>query len=171
MTNKERNEFLEIMKEEFKRLKKEILVEKNIFDFRTVEEAVAKLPAFRLMLANTRMVLEDRKQGIQEVYKGSGISLERVQKSLSNESELEKIESQIEKLKVRIIKQEIIINRIENALDYIRNDEYYPIIKLKYWDKKSNNVISQELNISIDTIKRQKNRLIKEVALIFNQTY
>ncbi len=49
----------------------------------------------------------------------------------------------------------------------IEADKYYKIIELKYFNKKTLEEISEELNISIITVKRNKNRLINEMSHIF----
>ena len=121
------------------------------------------------MLKNNELQLEAVKLGLNQ--SSSSGDMERVQTSINLETPLEKQENIIEKLNLRITKQKILIERIENALSIVSNDEYYSIIEMKYWKKYTNKKISEELHISVDTLKRQKNRMIKEINIVFNKSF
>lgn len=169
MINLTKKELIKIINEEFERLEHDRKMKENMLNFKDIEEAISLLPKLKLMLKNNKLQLEEAELGIKQKCK-KGDPLEKVQTSINLESPLEKQESYIEKLKNRIIKQEILIDRLENALSIIKNDEYYQIIELKYWNRYSNDKISTILNISIPTLKRHKNRMIKEVNIIFNKS-
>lgn len=169
MINLTKKELIKIINEEFARLEHDRKMKENMLNFKDIEEVISLLPKLKLMLKNNKLQLEEAELGIKQNCK-KGDPLERVQTSINLESTLEKQETYIEKLKNRIAKQEILINRIENALSIIKNDEYYQIIELKYWNRYSNDKISTILNISIPTLKRHKNRMVKEVNIIFNKS-
>lgn len=169
LANLTKKELIKIINEEFERLEHNRKMKENMLNFKDVEEVISLLPKLKLMLKNNELQLEEAKIGINKSYK-KGEPLEKVQTSINLESTLEKQENMIEKLKIRIAKQEILIERIENALSIVANDEYYSIIELKYWKRYSNDKISEILNISVPTLKRHKNRMIKEVNIIFNKS-
>lgn len=168
MTDKDRKEFIKLINEEFERLEHNRRMEENLLNFKDIEEVISLLPKLKLMAKNNKLQLEEAELGVSRNYKKSDV--ERVQTSINLESPLEKQETQIEKLKIKILKQEILIGRIENALSIIEDDEYFKIIELKYWKRYNNDKISEMLNISIPTLKRHKNRMIKEVNIIFNKS-
>lgn len=169
MINLTKKELIKIINEEFARLEHDRKMKENMLNFKDIEEVISLLPKLKLMLKNNKLQLEEAELGIKKNLK-KGEPLERVQTSINLESTLEKQETYIEKLKNRIAKQEILIDRIENALSIIKNDEYYQIIELKYWNRYSNDKISAILNIIIPTLKRHKNRMVKEVNIIFNKS-
>lgn len=169
MINLTKKELIKIINEEFARLEHDRKMKENMLNFKDIEEVISLLPKLKLMLKNNKLQLEEAELGIKQNCK-KGDPLEKVQTSINLESTLEKQETYIEKLKNRIAKQEILIDRIENALSIIKNDEYYQIIELKYWNRYSNDKISSILNISIPTLKRHKNRMVKEVNIIFNKS-
>ena len=60
-------------------------------------------------------------------------------------SELEKVENRIEKLKEEIVRIENVINMVERALDTIKNDKYYKIIEMKYFDDLTFEFIAEKI--------------------------
>lgn len=169
MTEKDKKEFVKLINEEFTRLEYEKRMKNNALTFEDIEDTISLLPKLKTMLKNNELQLEAVKLGLNQ--SNSGGDMERVQTSINLETPLEKQENIIEKLNLRITKQKILIERIENALSIVSNDEYYSIIEMKYWKKYTNKKISEELHISVDTLKRQKNRMIKEINIVFNKSF
>lgn len=169
MTEKDKKEFVRLINEEFVRLEYEKRMKNNALTFEDIEDTISLLPKLKTMLKNNELQLEAVKLGLNQ--SNSGGDMERVQTSINLETPLEKQENIIEKLNLRITKQKILIERIENALSIVSNDEYYSIIEMKYWKKYTNKKISEELHISVDTLKRQKNRMIKEINIVFNKSF
>lgn len=169
MTEKDRKEFVKLINEEFTRLEYEKRMKNNALTFEDIEDTISLLPKLKTMLKNNELQLEAVKLGLNQ--SSSSGDMERVQTSINLETPLEKQENIIEKLNLRITKQKILIERIENALSIVSNDEYYSIIEMKYWKKYTNKKISEELHISVDTLKRQKNRMIKEINIVFNKSF
>lgn len=169
MTEKDKKEFVKLINEEFVRLEYEKRMKNNALTFEDIEDTISLLPKLKTMLKNNELQLEAVKLGLNQ--SNSGGDMERVQTSINLETPLEKQENIIEKLNLRITKQKILIERIENALSIVSNDEYYSIIEMKYWKKYTNKKISEELHISVDTLKRQKNRMIKEINIVFNKSF
>lgn len=169
MTEKDKKEFVKLINEEFVRLEYEKRMKNNALTFEDIEDTISLLPKLKTMLKNNELQLEAVKLGLNQ--SNSSGDMERVQTSINLETPLEKQENIIEKLNLRITKQKILIERIENALSIVSNDEYYSIIEMKYWKKYTNKKISEELHISVDTLKRQKNRMIKEINIVFNKSF
>lgn len=101
-----------------------------------------------------------QKSGSIVVYQTSGgnISGQDRYMNLIEKYELEKLETLRE------------IKRIENALDKIKNDRYYPIIKLKYLsdhkERYNEERIAEKLDKDRSTITRNKSRLINTMKTI-----
>ena len=55
---------------------------------------------------------------------------------------------------------------VERALDTIKNDKYYKIIEMKYFDDLTFENIAEKLEISERTAKRHKNYMIRQLQLI-----
>ena len=65
-----------------------------------------------------------------------------------------------------------IITRIETALSYIKDDPYYGIVLLYYIEGKTLEQLSEQFNVSVPTISRNKTRLVRQLAvLIFPTEY
>lgn len=74
----------------------------------------------------------------------------------------------IEKYKLEKMETEREIKRIENALEKIKDDKYFPIIKYKYINKTklTDESIAIKLNKDQSTITRNRKRLINTVKTI-----
>ncbi len=72
----------------------------------------------------------------------------------------------LEKLEEEIARIENVVNMVERALDTIRNNKYYDIIEMKYFDELTFEHISEKLNISVITAKRYKNKMIRQLQLV-----
>jgi len=61
---------------------------------------------------------------------------------------------------------ESLLERIENALDMLKDDEDYPIIIMRYFEHKNNPEIAAAMNYHESTIARRKNRLMSKLQVI-----
>ena len=57
------------------------------------------------------------------------------------------------------------IERIEKALEQISEDDYKDIIRLKYFEQKSDEKIAEELHCADRTVRRQKSALVWQLAV------
>ena len=57
--------------------------------------------------------------------------------------------------------------RIDRAVNTLSDDPYFEILQLKYTDKLSEEGIAEELCCDPSTIRRNKNRLLERLAVIF----
>jgi DNA-directed RNA polymerase specialized sigma24 family protein len=58
------------------------------------------------------------------------------------------------------------VQRIERALETVKEDTYYEIIPLKYWDGISGEEIAERLNCDISTMHRNKNRIVRKIMVV-----
>ncbi|PID67140.1 MAG: hypothetical protein CR959_01730, partial [Fusobacteriales bacterium] len=86
--------------------------------------------------------------------------------SFEHKSEIEKIEEIKEQNKILLEKLYRVIELIEFGLNEIKNDKYYEIITMMYFDKMTYEQIAEKLNLSDKTVKRHRNRLVNELSLI-----
>ena len=75
------------------------------------------------------------------------------------------IETLIMDAQAKIAADEYEIATMQKALDIIGDDPYYDIINLKYFNGHTDDEIGDELNCDPRTIRRNKNRLIQNMAI------
>ena len=90
----------------------------------------------------------------------------KVQKSSTFKSDLEKIEDKIENIKLRIERLVYITDKIKHGISIIQDDEYFPLIDMKYFQNMSNKDVCNALFISDSTLNRHHHRLINELKSI-----
>nr|DAK36122.1 MAG TPA: RNA polymerase sigma factor [Caudoviricetes sp.] len=143
---------------------KEIKTEKQLTPFQKTEKLLSELSLLKGAIDSKNMLIEDlKKEGISIQKKETGVN---VQASKVYLSELEKVENKIEKLEEEIARIGNVVNMVERALDTIKNDKYYKIIEMKYFDELTFEHISEKLNISVITAKRYKNKMIRQLQLV-----
>lgn len=143
---------------------KEIKTEKQLTPFQKTEKLLSELSLLKGAIDSKNMLIEDlKKEGISIQKKKTEVN---VQASKVYLSELEKVENKIEKLQEEIARIKNVVNMVERALDTIRNNKYYDIIEMKYFDELTFEHISEKLNISVITAKRYKNKMIRQLQLV-----
>ena len=78
---------------------------------------------------------------------------------------MEKSEDKIHELEVSIEKIQNKLDLVDSALDYVKDDKHYKIIEMKYFEKKTNNLIAEALGVDEKTVRRNKNRLIETISI------
>ena len=58
-----------------------------------------------------------------------------------------------------------VINMIDSAMRSVKNDEFYPILELRYFNGMSQSEIANVLNCTQQNISYHKNRLVRELSL------
>ena len=143
---------------------REIKTEKQLTPFQKTEKLLSELSLLKGAIDSKNMLIEDlKKEGISIQKRETGVN---VQSSKIYLSELEKVENRIEKLQEEITRIENVVNMVERALDTIRNDKYYNIIEMKYFEDLTFENIAEKLNISVRTAKRHKNFMIRQLQII-----
>ena len=130
---------------------REIKTEKQLTPFQKTEKLLSELALLKGAIDSKNMLIEDlKKEGISIQKRETGVN---VQSSKVYLSELEKVENRIEKLQKEIVRIENVVNMVERALGTIRNNKYYDIIEMKYFDDLTFEHISEKLNISVITAR------------------
>ena len=143
---------------------REIKTEKQLTPFQKTEKLLSELALLKGAIDSKNMLIEDlKKEGISIQKRETGVN---VQSSKVYLSELEKVENRIEKLQEEIVRIENVVNMVERALDTIKNNKYYDIIEMKYFDDLTFEHISEKLDISVITAKRYKNKMIRQLQLV-----
>ena len=81
-------------------------------------------------------------------------------------TEMEKKEEIKESLLRRLEKYKILVQLVETAMEEIKDDKYFKIIELRYFDKKNIEEIAEELGIGVTSVKRHRNRLVTDLCEI-----
>lgn len=143
---------------------REIKTEKQLTPFQKTEKLLSELALLKGAIDSKNMLIEDlKKEGISIQKRETRVN---VQSSKVYLSELEKVENRIEKLQEEITRIENVVNMVERALGTIRNNKYYDIIEMKYFDDLTFEHISEKLDISVITAKRYKNKMIRQLQLV-----
>jgi RNA polymerase sigma factor (sigma-70 family) len=75
-------------------------------------------------------------------------------------TEMTKIEEKIEAIEQSIQVTKNFIKVIDAAIDVLKDDPYFEIIPMKYFEGKSREDIAEHFDVDASTISRHKNRLI-----------
>ena len=98
-----------------------------------------------------------KNNGLQEKSKNFvGIRL-----VLDNKDKSEILEDMIKEASKRILFTQKCIDFIDLALKNINDDEYFEIIQLRYFDRKTMEYIAEYFDTSVQTIYKHRNRLLK----------
>lgn len=84
----------------------------------------------------------------------------------------ETLETRISELKQIVVKANSQIRIVNNALDKIKEDKYYSIIPLYYFDNMTVEEIAEECDWATGTVSKHKKRLMNELKVyIFPDTF
>ena len=75
-------------------------------------------------------------------------------------SDAEKIEERIEVIEFSISTTRNFIKIIDDAIECLRQDPYYDLIRLRYFEGCSQEEIAEHFDCDVRTVRRNKNRLI-----------
>ena len=140
-------------------LEKKGLIKQNDNTFKNVELLLYNYEAIKDSIKEREEQIKDLKTyGIKEKSSSITTIVENVQK----QSKSELIDNAIESLQQHIFRTKVFIKYIDKIIKKLEKDEYYPIIKLKYFKGKSIEEIAEILKKDSSTISRNKNRLINE---------
>lgn len=137
-----------------------IINEINKNDFKTVEQLLYYYPLY----INKIKVIKHDLDNIDNISILKNFSNDvNVQYSKEYKADIEKKEDKRERLIEKLARYEYTVKKIEIALEYLKEDDYYNIIPCKYFNKMKNIEILEKLHIEQSTMTRHKNRLIREV--------
>lgn len=141
-------------------LEKRGIIKNSDSTFKNVELLLYNYNALKESIKDREEQIKDLKTyGIQEKSTSVTSIIENVQK----QSKSELIENAINSLEQHIYRTKVFIRYIDRVIKKLEEDEYYPIIKLKYFKGKNIEQIAEIMNKDTSTISRNKNRLINEL--------
>lgn len=147
-------------------------LKKNKFMKESVVSPFQKTESVLYNYNNFKNAIEDKMKQIEFIGE---IGLQRTSKSITSfgtpgasihvDTEVEKAEDKIQALAASIVLTNKFIEIIDAALDKIRNDDYFQIIELKYFQGKTREFMAEYFEVDVSTITRNKNRLINTLKI------
>jgi DNA-directed RNA polymerase specialized sigma24 family protein len=107
------------------------------------EEQIAELRQFGMRKTSTSITSFSGNTGLIEV-----------------KSDSEKIEEKIEMIEFSISTTRSFIRIIDDAVDALKDDHYYDLIRMRYFEGCSQEEIAEHFDCDVRTVRRNKNRLI-----------
>jgi len=140
-------------------------------DIQSPRELYKKTEKILFALEKLKIKVENDKQDIADMMQ-EGELKETTHKSINTNEWDAEIDDEIRhKQKIRRREREMIrtsklISRIERCLKIIKNDEYFSIIPMIYFEQMTCEDVADELCTSTSTIRRNKNRLLGELVVL-----
>lgn len=158
MTEKELEKALDKYFQKKSNLYNKIVTEKNTY--KKVEDMLKYYNRFKKRIIYIQDNIDNiiLKKSTKPITWGDSIS--------EYKSELEKIEDIKEQNQKRLEKYKILVQLVETALEEIKDDKYFRIIELRYFDKKNIEDIAEILNTTDRNIKRHRTRLVTDLCEI-----
>jgi RNA polymerase sigma factor (sigma-70 family) len=139
--------------------KQGLLKENNKTPFQKTELLLYNYQNFKNTIDHKYQEIENiRKDGVPK--KSGSIRSFHPGGSKENQSELEKCEEMIDAISESIKLTEKFIGIIDNALDSLKDDPYFEIIPMKYFEGLPREEIADCFECDVRTVSRNKNRLI-----------
>ncbi len=130
--------------------------------FKATEKRLRALPILKEKLAKDRDRLEELEEHGLHGHSNDIIRYMRSGRCVSDEDVLAAL---IQDMKATIAATEFEIQRIEDALAPLENDDYYLVIELKYFEGKQDDDIAEALHCDPRTVRRNKNRLVEKISV------
>lgn len=134
--------------------------------YQKTEQLLYNYPNFKKIVAERQLEIEElRRYGVPQ--KSSGVN-EYVDKGGMPQGIMlpeEATENAVRNVEASIAELVGVINLIDKCLYSLRNDPYYKIIELRYFEGRTQEDIALTLKCSQVTISNNKNRLVREMAL------
>ncbi len=130
--------------------------------FKATEKRLRALPILKDKLEKDRDRLEELEEYGLHGHSNDIIRFQRSGRCVSDEDVLAAL---IQDMKATIAATEFEIQRIEEALALLSEDEYFEIIELKYFKGKKDDDIAEALHCDPRTVRRNKNRLVEKISV------
>lgn len=118
----------------------------------------------RVIKEKEEEIAEIRKYGVP--HKGGAVhqySGDNTVRGLSTVDET--VETAVHTVQSSVQEISSVINMVDSAMNSIKNDEFYPILELRYFNGMSQSEIANVLNCTQQNISYHKNRLVRELSL------
>lgn len=150
----------EIVNELYKIMKQEGFFEKKTLTiYQKTERLLDNLSMIKVAIENKKNILRNIQIELDDIRK------EIDDKKVLDTKRLIKLEAK-DKLQNEIKQLEEIVKITEKGLESISNHKYFKIIDMKYNRNKTLETIAEELHISIATVKRSRQEMIKQLGII-----
>lgn len=116
---------------------------------------------------NFKAAIKDKEEQILEIRQ---MGLRKKSKSITSfsgssgftevKSDAEKAEEKIEMIEFSISTTKNFIRIIDDAIALLKDDDYYDLIRLRYFEGKKYEEIAEYFDCDVSTVSRNKNRLI-----------
>lgn len=152
-------------KEVISELKKQGLIKDN------KQTAFQKTETLLYNYNNFMATIEDKYTQIRMIMdeglsrRSNSVSSFSKQPSYDFKNDSEKAEDKIEMLQQSIKNTQGYIDIIDAAIIKIKDDQYYEIITMKYFENKTREEIAEYFEKDASTISRNKNRLVKTLSI------
>lgn len=135
------------------------------------ESVLYNLPYLKEAVLNRReQIREIEKYGVPMASKSFTV-FTRNSGYVNTANDYERKENKLEQLRGLIKELEKRIAQIEAAVDIVRDDPHFPIIKMRYFEKKTYVQIAECLNCDESTVKRHKNKMLESIRFaLFRDT-
>ena len=81
-------------------------------------------------------------------------------------SEQDKVNERIENIESSIHTTKTFIRIIDDAIEGLKDDPYYDLISMRYFEGCSREEIAEHFDCDVRTTNRQKNRLVNKLAIV-----
>ena len=122
---------------------------------------------------NFKAAIKDKLEQIETIHeqgvpnKSSDIITFSNNPTYEIKSDFDKAEEKIEAIEQSIQTTKNFIKVIDAAIDMLKDDPYFEIIKLKYFEGKTREEIAEIFEVDVSTISRNKNRLVNLLQIRF----
>ena len=147
-------------------MKRQGMVKDNVkTPFQKTEQLLYNYQAFKRVVKDKTLEIENiRANGLPQKSK-SITSYAGDEGLMVVKSEMELVDEKIAEIEASIAATKKFIGVLDDALDALRDDKYFEIIPLKYFEGKTYEEISEIMGVDISTVSRNKNRLINELKI------
>lgn len=135
--------------------------------YQKTEQLLYNYNGFKRIVAESTQEIEDlRKYGVPQ--KSGMAGGERVQSSRNVRGivlQEESVEQAVHNVQERVQGTVQAIALIDKCMNSLRNDPYYKILEMRYFEGRTQEDIALEYNVSQVTISNNKNRLVRELSM------
>lgn len=132
--------------------------------FQKTEQLLYNYMNFKQVIVDKEDAIEFiRQAGIQK--RSKSITSFTGNHQLDTRTDNEKAEEQVEALENSIIITKRYIEIIDTAISKLESDNYYDLIRLRYFEGKTREEIADYFSVDVATITRNKNRLINTLKI------
>lgn len=131
--------------------------------FRETEILLYNYPALKLKVEQDAEFLFDPESHIVPKNRSKDIVIFSTKSVGSHGLDIDKYTQGVKSSMMRT-RQEVV--RIERAVETIKDDKYYDIIPMKYWDGLTMEEIAERYECDDRTVYRNKNRLVNKIKIM-----